>query len=302
MTRAHPPTPWTPTRVVLDADARDLARLIRVAAQATATGKVELVLHSFGTLVFQRMLQLVELPEVAQALLSLAGSRVVLLNATTHYPGSERIAGPEFERMAAATVRFVDGLDLMDAWADLFDRMGRFGRWIALQMFPWSKHWPPPLRFAPWTQQRAFLIELASREASDMMRRDLEPPWAPEIDGIRRRLVSALKRNAADAGWQEALLRRSSDMFRLNFTSRDVRLLKSLDLRLDLVHSTGDALLNWKSAQIFFKLLGIDAPETVPAPGAVLSDRSGLWRALIVEADHYFPLKNPRKLARILDP
>ena len=99
-TRAHQPSGWQPTKSVLDADARDLARMIVRAGKSSPTGKVELALHSFGTLAFQRLAQLREEPEAAEALALLAGSRVVMLNATTHYKGSERQAGPDFERMA----------------------------------------------------------------------------------------------------------------------------------------------------------------------------------------------------------
>ena len=40
-----------------DSDARDLARMVVIASRESASGKVELALHSFGTLIFQRLLQ-----------------------------------------------------------------------------------------------------------------------------------------------------------------------------------------------------------------------------------------------------
>jgi hypothetical protein len=40
----------------------------------------------------------------------------------------------------------------------------------------------------------------------------------------------------------------------------------------------------------------------MPAPGTVLTDPSGLFRAEIVDADHYYPLKQRDALAARLDP
>ena len=300
-TRAHPPTPWLFTRTVIDADARDLAAVITKAASASASGKVELVLHSFGTLVFQRLLQLGHLPEVREALGSLTGSRVVLLNATTHYPGSEKQAGPDFERMAKATVSFVEWLDMVDAWSGWIDSLGRLGWWFARQMAPWSKVWPTPKAYGAWPLQRPYFIAAASQQAISMMRADLKGPWTADVEPIRARLAAQLESHAADAGWQEALLRRSADMFRLNFMPSDVERLRALNLELELVHSTRDALLNWKSAQILFERLGLNAPEKLPEAGTVIAAQEGRWRAHIVEGDHYFPLKRPAWLAKILD-
>ena len=48
--------------------------------------------------------------------------------------------------------------------------------------------------------------------------------------------------------------------------------------------------------------LGIDAPDKPAAAGAVLSDPTGRFRAHIVDAGHYFPLKQPQALAGVLHP
>lgn len=290
-TRAHPPSGWTPTRTPIDADARDLARAILKAAEQPGNGKVELVLHSFGTLVFQRLVQLRGEPEVDAALAKLKGSRVVLLNATTHYEGSEKKAGPDFERMGMATRMFVDWLDVMDGYADMWRKSAELNPLLIPQV---------ELMLAQWRAQRASLIASASREAAGMMKKDLAEPW-PAFDEIRLGFLKDLERDARDPAWQEALLRRSSDMFKLEFSKADVRHIRRLGLRLDLVHSSRDQLLNWQSAKILCALLGIAAPDEVPAPGTVLSDRTGRFQMRIVDADHYFPLKRPGELAVVLN-
>jgi hypothetical protein len=290
-TRGHPPTAWTPTAVVIDADARDLARMIVKAAAESKTGKAEVALHSFGTLVFQRLVQLRGEPEIDAALEALRGSRVFLLNATTHYSGSERRAGPELEQMGTATRQFVDWLDMMDATAAEWEAAARLNPFLSPAIQAW---------LSGWRAQRAQVLSLASAQAASMMKKDLETPWPPEIDAIRRRFLAALERDHRDGGWQEALLRRSADMFRLEFTKKDAAAIREAGIRLELVHAVDDQLLNWGSARALFEVLGIDAPEQAPAAGAVLTDRSGLFRARVVEGDHYFPLKRRDELARIM--
>jgi len=287
-TRGHPPTAWSPVKSPLDADARDLARLIVLAGKESPNGKVELALHSFGTLVFQRLVQLRAEPEAREALRLLSGSRVVMLHATTHYEGSERQAGPEFERMGMGARMFIDWLDAADA--------------VARQWEPAAKYNPlAALWLAQWRAQREQALAMAAKGAVDMQRADLKEPWDPSYDQIRRSMLAAFERDARDPGWQEALLRRSSGMFRLDFTKKDAAAIRRLGIKLELVHAAGDKLLNWASAKILFERLGIDAPEQAPAAGTELKDRTGRFRARIVDGDHYFPLKKRDELARILD-
>jgi hypothetical protein len=291
--RGHPPTAWTPTASPIDADARDLARMIVRAARESGAPKVELALHSFGTLVFQRMVQLRAEPEVARALKLLSGSRVTMLNATTHYSGSEKRAGREFERMGTATKQFVGWLDSMDAAAAAWRGAADLNPFLAPSVLA---------GLAAWQVQREQILAMASKGAADMMRADLQSPWAPEFDAVRIGFLAALARDRRDPGWQEALLRRSSDMFRLEFTKKDAALIRRLRISLDLVHAAGDQLLNWESARTLFERLGIEAPEKAPAAGAALSDKTGLFRASIVDGDHYWPLKRRDDLSRRLDP
>ncbi|HEX4046782.1 MAG TPA: hypothetical protein VH309_03060, partial [Elusimicrobiota bacterium] len=255
-TRGHRPTGWTPTHTLIDADARDLARMIVLAAKETGSAKVELALHSFGTLVFQRLVQLHAEPDVAAALRLLTGSRVVLLNATTHYEGSEKRAGRQFEQMGQATRQLVDGLNMMDQAAETWRAAASLNPFLG----PAIQFWMDEYRVA-----RGQLLALASQGATNMMRKDLSQRWDPAFDSIRRGFVAALEEDSRDHGWQESLLRRSSDMFRLEFTKRDAARIRRLHIHLDLLHSSGDQLLNWDSARILFERLGIPAPETAPA-------------------------------------
>lgn len=292
-TRGHPPTGWAPTRAPIDADARDLARMIVLAARETGSAKVELALHSFGTLVFQRMVQLREEPEVREALHLLAGSRVVMLNATTHYPGSERRAGQAFEQMGNATKSFVTWLNTADGIAENVDALARLNPYTAAPFNAWLDL---------WRLQRAQVLSMASKGAADMMKADLSKPWPAAFDRIRQSFLAALARDSQDPAWQESLLRRSSDMFTLDFTKKDVEVLRRLQIRLDLIHSSNDQLLNWQSALALFELLGIEAPAQAPAPGTELRDRTGRFHASIVDSDHYYPQTSRDDLARRLDP
>lgn len=276
-TRGHPPTGWIPTRDPLDADARDLASAINIAKERSGDGKVELALHSFGTLVFQRMIQLHKEPSVAAALAALKDSRVFMLHATTHYDGSEQEAGPEFAQMGQATRAVVDWLNAGDAMAS----------------------WMGPASVG-WDLLRSQVISNAAAQAAEMMRKDLAAKWEPSIDHIRKAFLKDLAKDSKDPGWQESMLRRSSGMFRLEFSKDDARRIRDLGIKLELVHSDGDALLNWASARALFARLGIKSPKEAPPAGTVLTDESGRFRARIVSGDHYFPLKKPEELAEIL--
>ena len=209
------------------------------------------MLHSFGTLIFQRLIQLRDEPQAAQALDKSSGSRVVLLNATTHYPGSERQAGPEFEQMGTATRAFVDWLDGADDIA---------AEWEALyKVNPWA-YMGVRVALDQWYLQRKKLLAFASKGAADMMRNDLKDPWPAPFDHIRLELAKMLEHDARDKGWQEALLRRSRDMFTLDSTPQDFDAIRDLRIRLELVHAAGDKLLNWATARALFERLGIAAP------------------------------------------
>jgi hypothetical protein len=292
-TRGHVPSAWRETKSPIDADARDLARAVVIAAKASPGGKVELALHSFGTLVFQRMVQLHAEPAVAAALKALSGSRVFLLHATTHFEGSEKKAGPDFERMGQATRAVVDWLNAGDATAELWEATGRMNPFLAPAISAWLETW----RF-----QRGQVIALASKDAAAMMLADLKEPWDKAVDHLRKAFIKDIQRDAKDPGWQEAMLRRSSDMFRLEFSLEDAARIRRLGIGLELVHADADKLLNWESAKVLFERLGIEAPEKAPPSGTVLTDKTGRFRARIVTGDHYFPLKKRDELAKLLKP
>ncbi|UPT75675.1 MAG: hypothetical protein M0D55_08380 [Elusimicrobiota bacterium] len=292
-TRGHRPSEWLHSKSPIDADARDLARAVSLAAESSPGGKVELALHSFGTLVFQRMIQLHEEPAVAAALKALAGSRVFMLHATTHYEGSERKAGPDFERMSQATRAVVDWLDAGDATADLWRRTAEFNPFLAPMVAAWLQQ---------WDFQRGQVISMAARDAAKMMKADLSEPWDKAVDHIRKAFLKDLAADARDPAWQESMLRRSSDMFRLEFSPEDAARIKTLGIRLELVHADGDKLLNWESAKALFERLGIPCPAKAPPVGAVLRDASGRFRARLVSGDHYWPLKRRDELAALLKP
>jgi hypothetical protein len=292
-TRGHLPSAWRMTKTPIDADARDLAKAVVLAAKTSPGGKVELALHSFATLVFQRMIQLHEEPAIAAALEALSGSRVFLLHATTHFEGSEKRAGRDFEAMGKATRTIIDWLNAGDSTAELWEATARLNPFLAPAIAAWQ---------VQWDFQRGQLIALAAKSAGDMMRADLKEPWDKAVDPIRKAFIKDLAADSKDAGWQEAMLRRSSDMFRLEFSLEDAARIKALGIKLELVHSDGDKLLNWESARVLFERLGIDAPAKAPPSGTVLKDKSGLFRARIVSGDHYFPLKKRDELAKILKP
>ncbi len=289
-TRAHAPSGWVPTRSPLDADAMDLARMLVLASKTSSSGRTELVLHSFGTLVFQRMLQLRGKPVVDAALASLAGSRVVFLHGTTRYDGSESRAGREFEQMGQATRAFTDWLNAADGMIELWEKTSRLNPFLGPAVDAW---------LASWRVQREQILALASRDAVNMMRRDLAEPWAPELESARLAAQAALERNARDPRWQEALLRRSGDMFRLEMTPADLERLRKLKVQVAMVHSRGDKLLNWDTARALFDFYGLPAPAEAPAAGTELTGPGA--RALIVDGDHYWPLKHPDALRRVLD-
>lgn len=289
-TRAHAPSGWVPTRSPLDADALDMARMLLTASRTSQSGKTELVLHSFGTLVFQRMVQMRGIPLVDAALRTLSGSRAVFLHGTTRYEGSERRAGREFEQMGQATRAFTDWLNTADDMVALWEKTARLNPFLGPAVDAW---------LAQWRVQREQVLAMASRDAIAMMRRDLAEPWSPELEPMRKEFLASLERNARDSAWQEALLRRSGDMFRLEMTPADVKHLRKLGVDVEMVHSRGDKLLNWETARALLDFYGLPAPETMPPAGVELTGKGA--RAVIVDGDHYWPLKQPDALRRVLD-
>lgn len=290
-TRAHAPTAWTPTTTPTDADARDLARMVVLAAREAKTAKVELVLHSNGTIIFQRLVQLRREPEVRAALKLLAGSRVVLLNGMTHYDHIEKLGGPQVVQLARANRMIVDWLDSWDALAAGVSRAAR--DWPNLPAQAW---------LSGYRMMREQLLETATDPAAAQMRRDLEAPWAARLEPLRRRLRAALARDSQDMGWREALLRRSNDAFLLDFKARDAAFLRRLGVTVEFVHALRDQLLNWQTAKLLMNRFGLATPAQEPRAGEVLSSPDGRLRATVVEGDHYFPLKQPEKLSQVLDP
>ena len=291
--RGHPPSEWAATKTPFDADALDLSRAVLIAAQTSPGGKVELALHSYGVLVFQRMIQLHAKPAGAAALKALSGSTVFLLNATTHYEGSDKRLGPDAARVAQATKMVVDWLNIGDLTAALWQSAARMNPFLA------------PATAAvveQWRVLRTQFLALASKDFGAMMRADLQVPWDKDVDSIRKGFLRDLQRDAQSPGWQEALLRRANDTFQLEFSTDDVARIKELGIRLEIVHAHGDKLLSWENAKILFERLGIEAPQMAPPSGTVLTDKTGRLRARIVEGDHYFPLKHRDELARILKP
>ena len=195
--------------------------------------------------------------------------------------------------MSQATRAVVDWLNAGDATADLWEQTARMNPFLAPAIAAWLETW----RF-----QRGQVIALAAKDAAGMMLADLKDPWDKAYDHIRKAFIKDLKADSQDPGWQEAMLRRSSDMFRLEFSPEDAARIRALGIRLELIHADGDRLLNWESAKVLFERLGIEAPEKAPPSGTVLTDKTGRFRARIVTGDHYWPLKKRDELAKILKP
>lgn len=290
--RGNAPSSWAPARHPLDADARDLALMITAAAREAGSAGVDLALHSYASLVFQRMLQLGEHAEVREALGLLRGARVFMINATTHFKGSESAAGPEYEKMTRATALFVGWLDMMDAAAELWRKTP-----VLSPLYPTSLAW-----LQAWSFQRAQALDLAAKDVVAQLREHLKGPWAPEVEAVRRQAVDRLERNAHDAGWQEALVRRVNDGALLEAKPADVARLAALGVQVEVVVSHDDQIIPWSVSKVFLEHLGVAAPESAPPAGSVLRSPNGSVRARIVAGDHYVPLKDPGAVDRIINP
>ena len=285
--RGHSPSGWKHSKTVYEQDARDLARMINLAAERSDSATVDLVLHSYSVLVFQKMVQMGKDADVRRALEHLKGARVTLLMSTTHYGDSETAAGEQYAQMAKVIRALIDWLDTMDSWAELWEQTARLNPMIAPQVYA---------GLAAWKVQREAVLALASKGAVDELKKHLAEPWDPAIDHLRQELLERVGRNSAQSGWQEALLKRANDTSRLDFTKADVERMRRLGIRLDLVHSHDDQLIPWVSAKLLFDLLGIKAPKSVPPVGTILQSKDGLFRVTIVEGDHYYPLKKPAEM------
>jgi len=285
------PSAWTRTKEVYDSDALDLARMIVLAARERGSSRVDLVLHSYSSLVLQRMLQLGSDPVVAQALGLLRGARVSMMGATTHYGDSETVAGPEFAEMARMIKNFFVWLDAMDAYAENLEAAARINPLLRPQV---------DLYMASWRMQREGALNLASRQAADMLIGHMTEPWAPEIDSIRQEILARTQLMTRDPGWQEALLRRAKDTSELEFTAEDVEMMRALGIRLDILYGERDQLVPWISERLLPELLGIETPEEAPPAGTALQSEDGLFRFIVVDGDHYFPMKRPAELRELL--
>lgn len=289
--RGLPPSAFAPTKDVYDADALDLARMVVTASERAPDARVELVLHSYGTLVFQRMLQLRGDAEVDRALAALRGQRVVMFAPTTHYGDSETVAGPEYAEMAKRVKLFISWLDAGDAYVENWRAMARLNPLLLPQVAALEM---------TWSAQRSAALSMAAKPAADLLKEHLAQPWSPELEEARAALVAETRRAALDPGWQEALMRRANDTSKLDFTPRDVSALRAAGIRLDLVLSRGDQLLPWASQRLLPALFGIDLPAAAPPAGAAYADENGRVRVLIADGDHYLPLKNPAAVDSVL--
>ncbi len=287
--RGHQPSAWAPARHPLDADARDLARMIVTAARDSGSSQVELSLHSYASLVLQRMVQLDE-PEVREALELLRGSRIFILNGTTHFKGSESAAGPEYEKMTRATALFVSWLDMMDETARLWRQIP-----VLNPYYGTARIW-----LAAWELNRRQALDAAAKPVVEQLREHLKGPWAPEVEETRRAAVRRLEANAHDDGWQEALVRRVNDGALLEAQPADISRLAALGVRISVVVSAEDQIIPWSVSKLFLEHLGVAAPETAPPAGTVLESRDGVVRAVVVAGDHYVPLKDPGAVDRLL--
>ena len=289
--RGHQPTDFQPTKEVYEADARDMARMIVLAAERAGSKSVSLTLHSYGVLVFQRMVQLHQDLEVQQAMRLLKGGRVTLINTTTHYGHSETAAGAQYAQMAKVIQAIVQQLDLMDSYSAALES--------SLKVNPFLAPMVVPQLFA-LKMQRDMLLGLASKGAVDELRKQLSDPWSPALDHVRLNILKIVGENAATPGWQEAFLRRADATSMLDFTKEDVQRIRDYGIRLEIIHAAQDQLIPWVSAKLAFELFGFKVPEKAPAAGREFRDQSGMFHLKVVDSDHYYPLREPQKLDRDL--
>lgn len=290
--RGNHPSPWVRTPDIFDADAQDLAHAISLAKSQSGHDAIHLAAHSYSTLAFQRLIQRRDDPEVKEALEALRGGEVTLVTGATLYDGHHVVAGDQYEGLMAMmqnAVAELDAVETAEASTKLFG--GLFPFWNPMNM-----------GLNVWSMTRDVLLSEStmgvSKDAEEFSR-----PWAPEIDHIRRYLKERRIENARQPDWQEALVRRTVATSTMNFTKEDVAAIKALGLRVNVVYAHDDQLIPWTIGQLLPQRLGIEAPKgDVPPPaGSVLKDDTGLFTLHVVAGDHYFPLKHPAELKKILD-
>ncbi|MFA5162439.1 MAG: hypothetical protein WC421_09350 [Elusimicrobiales bacterium] len=290
--RAHSPTGWKYTRSLFDYDALDMARLINIAARESGSGKVTLVLHSYGTMLFQRMMQLGYNGDVAAAIGHLSGTRVILSNGVTH---KNNVFVPqlwESYMMASNLDKFVLWLDGSDDYAEYWKHAAETNPAIAM---------PTNFNYAVWRVQRQNSIMAATKQGADMSIADLSEPWDdPDIEPVRASLLRTVRQNAVNPDWREALLRRSYNTSHANFDGNDMELLKNSGIRTVWVATTKDQLLPWASTKFLMQHLGMDAPKETPEAGSSFKNSEGTAEMRIFDGDHYFPLKHPREFLKLI--
>ena len=289
--RGHPPTDWRYTRQLLEADARDLARFINIAAKESGSTRVNLALHSYANFAFQKLVQLRDDAEVGAALGRLRGAQVLFLNGTTNCKDCRDEAGEGAAQVARSVKLFEDWLDAGDAGAEAMRASARLNPLLAPSV---------NASLAVWNAQRTAALASSTYLADKAAVKDLDAPWDGADDAIRLRLQGQVKKNVRDSGWQEALMKRSNDTYQFDFTKRDVQAIRRLGIRLDMVHADKDQLVRWPWARLTMDFFGIPAPERLPPPGTVLRDAAGLFSFRVVSGDHYFPLKQPAELDGLL--
>jgi pimeloyl-ACP methyl ester carboxylesterase len=265
--------------------------MIVLSGRQSGSSRANLVLHSYGGMLFQRMVQLRQEPEVRQALEMLKGGRVTMLNTTTHYGHSEAVLGKEYVLVAQGMHNLISWLNEMDSTADLMRQTARANPFLAPAI---------NAQLMAWQIQRDQLMTASTKVWVDSLIKKLSIPYAPEVDQFRLRLLQSVEDGASKPGWREAILRRSDDTLQLEFTKKDVEYLRRLKIPISLVHGRQDDRIPWVNARLLFTLLGIPAPEEMPPSGTVLTDPSGLFRLTIVESDHMFPVRQPDALAELL--
>ncbi|MBI2386832.1 MAG: hypothetical protein HYV14_12615 [Elusimicrobia bacterium] len=289
--RGHPPSGWVRGADVLDADARDLARaVIETAARFRSKG-VTLVLHSYAGLAFQRMVQLEADPEVDRALALLSRGRVDLVTTTSRRAGDPGSWGPDYQAAAQALSAATGWLDSVDAQTRAFQDAARWNPLLA----PVST-----IGGAAWEETRARAFAAAVQPFLDTARPHLEHGWSSSRPGTRETLQARAREDARHPDWNEAILRRSLAVGRLDFTPADAQRLRARGVRLLVVVADQDQLLTWPVRRLLLEALGIPSPAAEPPAGAELSDPSGLFVARIVSGDHYLPVKDPGGLAAAL--
>jgi hypothetical protein len=290
--RAMPPSSWVYGRDNFEADARDLARFINLAAEKTGSRRVNLVLHSYSTLVVQKMVQMREDAEIGRALGYLRGAQVLMLNPTTHFKGSEALGGGNYAQTAAIISNFIKWLDMTDNYVDGWNS--------AAGLVP-SMQAPVTFNLAMWEIQRNNALNMTSKQAREMMVDHLTPAWGGGLDPVRESLLGTVKKNVENPRWQETLLRRTDDTAKFDFVAADVAAMRSAGINLDFIYAGEDQLIPWAAERLTVAaLFGIPVPEQLPQPGVVFRDQSGLFSLRVVQGDHYFPLKYPAELDKLI--